>query len=235
MPTGNLPGWTQVFADNFPGSTLGSGWGAYQGQPGGDPGGWWDPSHVVVGNGMLQLQCYVDPAHANPSNQGGYVCGGVSSAPAVKQTYGRYDVRFRVDQGNGLAYVALLWPSGNGGWPPEVDFAEDGGGNRTQTTATLHCGSNGNDSCQVQASVSADFSQWHTLGVEWTPGSLVYTLDGQTWATMTRSDVPSIPMEMDLQMQAGTCGDQYDPCPDASTPAAVNMDVAWVVEYAYTP
>jgi hypothetical protein len=232
MPSGNLPGWQQVFADDFTGASLNTNaWGAYQGEPGGDAGGWWDPSHVVVGNGMLQLQSYVDPAHANPANPAGYVSGGVSSAPALKQTYGKYEIRFRVDQGDGIAAVLLLWPSADGVWPPEIDFAEDGGGNRNQMTATLHCGANGNDSCQIQNSVTADFSQWQTIGVEWSPGLLNFTLNGTTWATITGSQVPSIPMEMDLQTQAGTCGDPYDPCPDASTPALVNMDVDWVVAY----
>ena len=38
-------------------------------------------------------------------------------------------------------------------------------------------------------------------------------------------------MEMDVQTQAGTCGIVENPCPDASTPAHVNMQVDWVVAY----
>ncbi|HMC09273.1 MAG TPA: glycoside hydrolase family 16 protein [Actinomycetota bacterium] len=223
MPTGDLPGWKMVFSDDFTGSSLNRrAWGAYNGQPGGDPGGWWDPSHVVVGNGMLELQNYQDPAFGNR-----WVSGGVSSAPALKQTYGKYLVRFRVDRGNGISGIALLWPS-SGGWPPEIDFAEDGGGNRSHTTATLHYGS-GNS--QVQRSVPADFSQWHTIGVEWTAGLLTYTLDGTVWAAVASANVPAVPMEMDMQTQSGTCGDQWAPCPDASTPTRVNMQVDWVVAY----
>jgi hypothetical protein len=223
MPSGDLPGWKQVFADDFTGASLNqAAWGPYSGQPGGDPGGWWDPSHVVVRNGVLELQNYRDAAFGNR-----WVSGGVSSAPALKQTYGKYLVRFRIDQGNGIAGIALLWPSG-GGWPPEIDFAEDGGGSRSHTTATLHYASTNE---QIQRSVSADFSQWHTIGVEWTPGLLTYTLDGAPWATVAGAAVPAEPMEMDLQTQAGTCGDRWAPCPDASTPAQVTMQVDWVVAY----
>ena len=51
MPIGDIPGWHQVFADDFNGTTLNtSNWGPYSGQPGGDTAGWWSPSHVVVGN-----------------------------------------------------------------------------------------------------------------------------------------------------------------------------------------
>jgi beta-glucanase (GH16 family) len=223
MPTGNLPSWNLAFSDDFTGSALNtSAWGAYSGQPGGDPGGWWDPSHVVVHNGILDLQTYRDPAFGNR-----WVSGGVSSAPALTQRYGKYLVRFRVDKGDGVASVLLLWPS-DGSWPPEIDFGEDGGGDRSLSTATIHYGAN--DSQQAQ-SVSADFSQWHTMGVEWTAGLLKFTLDGAVWATMATSHVPSIPMELDAQAQAGTCGDTWNPCPDATTPAHVNLQIDWVAAY----
>jgi hypothetical protein len=42
-------------------------------------------------------------------------------------------------------------------------------------------------------------------------------------------------MELDIQSQAGTCGDVYRPCPDSSTPAHVELQVDWVVAYAYAP
>ena len=133
----------------------------------------------------------------------------------------------RIDKGAGISTILLLWPS-NGGWPPEIDFSEDGGGNRSGSTATLHYGANNS---QTQYSVTADFTQWHTMGVEWTAGQLKYTLDGTVWATVASPNVPSVPMELDAQAQAGTCGDQWAPCPDATTPAHVNMQIDWVAAY----
>jgi len=44
--------------------------------------------------------------------------------------------------------------------------------------------------------------------------------------------VPAERMELDLQAQAGTCGDRYAPCPDATTPASVDLQVDWVAVYA---
>jgi beta-glucanase (GH16 family) len=223
MPAGDLPGWKRVFWDDFTGSALNAqAWGTYSGQPGGDPGGLWDPSHVVVHDGMLELQNYRDSALS-----GRWVSGGLSSARALKQTYGKYLVRFRMDPGYGIAGIVLLWPS-SGGWPPEIDFAEDGGGNRRETTATLHYGAG---DLQIARSVTSDFSTWHTAGVEWTAGRLVYTLDGAQWATVSGWQVPSEPMEMDIQTQAGTCGQAATPCPDGSTPDHVNLQVDWVVAF----
>jgi beta-glucanase (GH16 family) len=223
MPTGDLPGWKNVFSDDFNGTALDSrSWGAYSGQPGGDPGGLWDPSHVVVHDGVLELQTYRDPVFGNR-----WVSGGLSSARALKQTYGKYLVRFRMDPGYGIAGIMLLWPS-NDVWPPEIDFAEDGGGARDETTATLHYGAT---DAQIARSVKGDFRAWHTIGIEWGPGHLNYTLDGAVWGTLSTSRIPAEPMEMDIQTQAGTCGQVDTPCPNASTPAHINLQVDWVVAY----
>jgi beta-glucanase (GH16 family) len=228
MPTRDLPRWHLVFADDFRGDLDPSRWGTYSGQPGGDPGGWWDPSHVVVRDGVLRLETYRDAAFA-----GRWVSGGVSSSYALKQTYGKYEVRFRVDGGQGVAAVLLLWPVQDH-WPPEIDFFENGGetSTRDDMSATLHYGA---DNAQIQRSVRADFTRWHTVGIEWTPRRLVYTLDGRPWSTVRGAHVPAEQMELDFQTQAGTCGDPYAPCPDSTTPPHVDMLVDWVVAYAYRP
>lgn len=228
MPTMDEPGWRLVFGDDFTGDALDEhDWGAYAGQPAGDPGGWWDPSHVVVAGGAALLRTYRDPAFG-----GRWVSGGMSNAPALKQTYGRYEVRFRVDAGFGVSPIVLLFPSGSH-WPPEIDFAEDGGrrADRDHMTAVLHYGT-ASDHHQTQARVDADFTDWHTMGVEWTPGQLVYTIDGRPWARMTGDAVPAEPMELDLQTQAGTPGDPWTPAPNAETPPEVDLQVDWVVAYA---
>lgn len=225
IPRSDPPGWRLVFADDFAHHLDSSRWGRYSGPPGGDPGGWWDPSHATVGNGVLTLSTYRDPRHG-----GRWVSGGVSSSHALKQTYGKYLVRFRMDAGKGVAGVLLLWPSADH-WPPEIDFAETGGetSTRREMSATLHYGP---DNRQIQRTLHADFTRWHTMGVEWTPRRLVYTLDGRAWASVSSPHVPAERMEMDLQTQAGTCGDRYAPCPDSTTPARVDMDVDWVAAYA---
>jgi beta-glucanase (GH16 family) len=221
--------WRLAFSDNFTNGLNQDNWGLYEGQPGGDPGGWWDPSHVVVKNGVANLETYRDPNFGNK-----WVSGGMSSAYALHQMYGKYLVRFRATVGYGVSNVLLLWPS-VGPWPPEIDFAEDGGTSSTgrpSMTATLHYNA---DNEQIQSTVHADFTKWHTMGVEWTPGKLVYTLDGHTWATVVNPNVPSVPMEMDIQSQAGTCGDQYTPCPNETTPALVDLQVDSVQIYSYVP
>jgi beta-glucanase (GH16 family) len=230
MPAGNIPGWREVFADNFTGTSLDSQWTAYWGVPGGDPGGFFDPKHVTVENGELVISAYKDPSDdawdAGPNT---YVTGGVSTSPSFAQTYGKYLVRFRFGAGVGIAHTILLWPKSNT-WPPEIDFSEDNGANRQTDYATLHYGAN---NTQVQKNVNVNLTQWHTLGVEWTPGRLVYTLDGEGWATVTGAEVPSTPMTLDIQTQGWACGTStWEKCPNATTPSHVNLYVDWVVAYA---
>jgi beta-glucanase (GH16 family) len=222
MPTGDLPGWRQTLADDFTTTVLGPQWYTYNGQPDGDPGGFFLPSHVSVGGGQLTISAFPDPAHG-----GIYVTGGVSTRAA--QTYGRYEVRFKMAQGKGIAYALLLWPESNV-YPPEIDFAEDNGRDRTKMYASLHPASGGKT---ISRNVGGDFSQWHTAGLEWTPGKLVLTLDGQEWSRIT-GPVPTEGMTMALQTPAWYCGHGWEACPDATTPPQVNLDIDWVVSYDRT-
>jgi glycosyl hydrolase family 16 len=219
MPTGNIPGWHLTYSQDFSGTDLPSGWGAYSGQPGGDPNGNWDPGNVSVSNGELHLM-------ADASSTGGV---GFSGNP---QTYGMYLVRMKGDYEPDLeiSNIALLWPADGSSWPPEIDFYEDGGGSRGGYTASLHPGPDGNDCCVIRNNISSTGAQWHTYGVIWTPTSITYTIDGRQWGGVQESQVsspgswPDIPMNLDLQSQnLGT--DQ----PDGSIET---MTVAWVVEYA---
>src|ERR1700722_10907087 len=66
-----LPGYTLSYETDFPGTTLPAGWDVFTGIPGGDPGGHFGASHVVVGGGLLQLNTYRDPQWGNRWVTGG--------------------------------------------------------------------------------------------------------------------------------------------------------------------
>jgi hypothetical protein len=98
-----MSGYTQSYENDFTGSSLPSGWEVFTGNPGGDPGAQWGASHVTVGNGMLQLNTFQDPAYGNE-----WVAGGLCQC-GVAHTYGAYYVRSKVT-GAGPTQVELLWP-----------------------------------------------------------------------------------------------------------------------------
>jgi len=226
MPQGDLPGWKMIFSDDFNGSSIDtSKWILYQGEAGNDP-GYFAQSHVSVSNDTLVISGYKDPVYTSSV----WVTGGMNAV--LPTVYGKYLVRMRMDQGNGISMILLLWPQDES-WPPEVDFAEDNGANpRNFIDATCWYKSSGQEMSIVKELKSIDTTQWHTYGVEWTAGKLVYTIDGQPWETLTSQYVPSIPMHLCIQTQAWSCGLDWENCPDSSTPANVNMYVDWAVQYA---
>jgi hypothetical protein len=215
-PLGNdaLSGYAQTYVNDFDGTSLPTGWDAYSGTPGGDPGGQFGASHVVVADGSVHLNTWQDPAYNNE-----WVTGGMCQC-GRSQTYGAYFVRSRVT-GPGPTQVELLWPAANV-WPPEIDFNEELG-TTSGTTATLHYGSSNQE---VQRDLTIDMTQWHTWGVVWTPTSIAYVVDGQIWGIVAGSpEIPDQAMTLDLQQQTW-CTSGWA-CPTVPQ----SMQVDWVAEY----
>ena len=220
-------GWRQIFFDNFDRCSLGDQWGTYEGQPGGNPVGRWDPAMVSLSDGMLHL--------TGKQSGGDWVSGGVSNFP-VTQLYGRWEVRMRAQPSADLSYHMLLWPKDEE-WPPEIDFAESVSSDRSSTEAWIHWKDADGQNAKTNARIDGDFTQWHTVGVEWLPGIVRYLLNGKVWAEV-RSDtmVSKTPMWLALQVEAGACERREDwgmsPCaaseprPDSSV-----VEVDWVVVY----
>ncbi|HTA10861.1 MAG TPA: family 16 glycosylhydrolase [Streptosporangiaceae bacterium] len=213
---GNVPGWRLTYSTDFPGISLPSGWGAYSGQPGSDPYGKWDPDNVAVRGGELHF-------YANNGATGGVSFGG------NPQTYGMYQVRMKGDYEPGISIsdILLLWPDSNV-WPPEIDFFEDSGGDRGNYLATVHPGPNGVNDNQAHVNVNNNnATEWHTYGVQWTPSTITFTVDGQSVGSVSQSDTgswPNIRMNLDIQSQ------NLGPAQPAN--GTETMTVAWVAEYA---
>ncbi len=70
-------------------------------------------------------------------------------------------------------------------------------------------------------------TQWHTYGVQWTPSTITFTVDGQSVGSVSQSDTGSWPnIAMNLDIQSQNLG--------SSQPASgtETITVAWVAEYA---
>lgn len=205
--------------ENFDGSSVNrQRWGVYDGGNGGDR----VAEHAIVRNGQLTLR--------TTKVNGVWKGAGISAGRSNHQRYGKYEMRVRFDRGYGVRVAGLLWPS-NGVWPPEVDFYEIPASNadRTVNTLTTHYGTAA-DRKMHHEKYSADFTAWQTVGLEWTPGKLVYTLNGRQMATMTQN-VPSESMWFGVQTRPGSWSGIV---PNASTPAVVDLDVDWIKIYRYT-
>jgi beta-glucanase (GH16 family) len=230
VPVGDLPGWHQVFADDFltdvplgsfPGA-VSARWGAY-----GD--GWHDTSGngryycsrvCSVQNGLLDI-------HIHTENGVHMVAAPFPLIPGASarngQLYGRYAVRFRADALPAYKTAFLLWPD-SGSWPGdgEIDFPE---ANLTNPICAYmhHVGaSSGSD--QDRYCSSAGYGAWHTAVIDWTAGRVAFSLDGMTLGVST-SRVPDTPMHWVLQTETGLDGI----APADSTAGDIQID--WVAVY----
>lgn len=209
-------GWRLSFSDDFNGTSLNrANWCVYNGS--GNQHGPRSARHVFVRNGVLTLR-------TQPIG-GQWHGAGVCAARATRQTYGKYEMRVRMDQGFGVRGTALLWPVA--GWPPEIDFFELESSNaaRTRNMLSNHYGSTNS---MQHAFVPGTYSAWHNVGVEWTRSAIRYTLDGRVVATMT-GHVPHQQMWLAIQTGTGKAGGPN--APRASTPRPVDLQVDWVRVY----
>jgi beta-glucanase (GH16 family) len=204
--------WKLSFTDEFNGSSINQASWAVYGKNG--PKGshcWWD-KNITVSGGMATLK--VLPG----SLCDGYSAAGMCACPVATQTYGKFTVRMKATEGNSKI-TFLLWANAN--WPPEIDFAEfpdSGDGElRQHYTQTLHYSDSNK---QIHSSHDADMTVWHTVGLEWSPGLINYTLDGVVTDTIT-SHVPSEKMWMALQTDGSS--DSY----------AAYTYIDWVKVYTY--
>jgi hypothetical protein len=232
MPVGNLPGWTQVFADNFtenvplgsfPAAVSGK-WTAYP-YPWHDTSGngTYDPAKVVsIGHGVMDLYLHTKNGVHMVSAPEPVIPGAPGSEGGL--LYGRCAMRFKADQVPGYKTAWLLWPDSENWADGEIDFPE---GDLTGTiSAFMH--HKGNPHAQDAYSTSATYATWHTAVIEWTPQAVTFYLDGQVIGTSTNPAViPSTPMHWVLQTETRTSG---GPPPNS---AAGHVQIDWVTAYTH--
>jgi outer membrane protein OmpA-like peptidoglycan-associated protein len=211
-----LSGYGQTYVQDFAGSTVPSDWDVFTGQPGGNGNGQWALSQVQVANGLLSL---------NTAQVGGlWLTGGMCQC-GVQKTFGAYFVRSRVTA-PGPTQVELLWPVA--GWPPEIDFSETDGNTTAQSTTAIWGVNSDGSPQQTQSFTNQDLTQWHTWGVIWSSTSIIYTLDGQEWGSVTNpSEISQVPMTLNLQTQTW-CAAGWA-CPANGSTSSLQVD--WVAEY----
>ncbi len=107
-----------------------------------------------------------------------------ASGASAGNGYGHYQVTLSM-QGNKQGPAALLWP-GNDKWPgQEIDFAEINQGFVYGTAH--HKTSSGGDGYRTTIFNGIDESKPHTYFVDWTPGKLVFGVDGHAYGTVTQN------------------------------------------------
>ncbi len=234
VPIGDLPGWHQVFADDFANDAYPIGsfrdcqadgcastplvpWGSRSdGHPDTSGNCVAEPSQTLsIAQGIMSI--YI---HTNAQG----VCMADSVLPETpSQTYGMYSVRFRSDAVPGYKGVFLLWP--DDGVHGEVDFPEANLDDNLK--GFLHLTAGG--LVVGRWTSGSSWTTWHTATVQWTPDSLTFSLDGTVIGVDT-ANVPQTPMHWDLRAESELQG-----APKPPPGAAGTMQIDWATVYSYAP
>jgi hypothetical protein len=205
---------TPVLSDDFNGTRLDPGkWQVYQDPDASTHRGIAAGTHVSAGHLMLVGGVY------GGEDQG----AGIISRHA--QTFGRWVVRMRAEPGTGYSATAFLWPV-HMGEPEyaEIDFAEILGADRRSGGVFIH---HGPDDRQVQRTIRGDFTQWHTLAVDWLPDHVTFWTDGQKIWTYKGSFIPEqATMQLYLRNEMRNGFHRT-----VRTPKKITMQVDWIRVY----
>ena len=235
----NLPGWKQVFVEDFsagdvplggfPGPLYSAKWSAgykdgtpdtagQQPKPRGGKSGYFPSKVLSVRNGTLDWYLHSEKGismGAAPTPK----FPNTSSNPtrANSMLHGRYSVRYRADAIHGFKTAWLLWPD-SGVWPRdgEVDYPE--GDLASIIYGAVHFVRNGRDAFEKLDS-DQSVTSWHVATMEWSPGRVEFFLDGRSLGVSTKA--PTTPMHLILQTESCLTG-----CPAPGATGHVSLD--WI-------
>jgi beta-glucanase (GH16 family) len=173
-----------------------------------------------------------------------YTSARIETGGLFQTMYRELDARIKLPEGQGLwpAFWALGSDYARVGWPGsgEIDMMEELGKNPFVFYGSIHGPSRASPdgwtitvAKRSRASLAARF---HVYGVRWSPGKVVFTLDGVPYGARTRADLKpgdrwalNHPFYLLLDLAVG--GD-WPGSPNASTPFPARMLVDWVRVYS---
>lgn len=216
--------WRLTFSDNFSQSSIDrSKWNlAYLYSPTiiNQEQQFYSPDAITLTQSALRITAEKVPIGGQP-----YRSGVVTTLDKFSQAYGYFEVRARLPLGSGLWPAFWLLPQSEA-WPPEIDIFEFlGHAMNTPNGGLIVSGQSfyAGDSQNPYRMTGHAGDGFHTYGLLWQPGLLVFYIDGAERARIQRPEVPSTPMYIILNLAVGG---NYPGTPNASTafPAAMEID-----------
>ena len=185
VSTLDMTGYSLVWSDEFEGNTLDTGsWNVETHDP-----GWVNDelqayvnsdANISVADGVLKI---TPVKSTDESGQVTYTSGRISSQNKQTFTYGVFEARVKVPEGQG--FLPAFWLMANdeniyGQWPRcgEIDCMEVMGQDTSKVYGTIHYG-NPHSESQGTKTIDGSFSEdYHVFSVEWNPGSIKWYVDG---------------------------------------------------------
>jgi len=159
-------------------------------------------SNAVIEGGALVIT-------ATPEGAGQYSCwygtcqytsARLTTAGKFGQQYGRFEARIKIPEGSGVwpAFWMLGDDIGSVGWPScgEIDVMENIGRTPATVYGTTHGPGPGSYpgnglSAGYGAGGAPMGNDFHVYAVEWTAGSVQFSVDGNVYHTVTPADLPA--------------------------------------------
>ncbi len=174
-------------------------------------------------NGILSIR-----ADKKVMNGYNYTSGLISSYGRFSQTYGYFEIKAKVPKGRGLWPAFWLLPDSKT-WPPEVDILELLGQEPQKIYMTNHYSEYGVTKSSQGTYTGQDFScGFHVFGLQWTPDSLTYYVDGQV-RYQTKTGIPQKSMYMLINLAVGG---NWPGSPDETTLFPSYYSIDYVRVYA---
>lgn len=193
---------------------------------------WYVPQQVSVRDGALHLQAARQTVTAPDGRRFPYVSGMVSTGrgtddrsvpPGFAFQYGFVEARLRIPKGKALWPALWMLPITHDSLP-EIDLLEVMGQDPSQLYMHLHYRTGRDERDQRGTYDGVDWSAgWHTIGLDWRPGRLVFFVDGQEVWRVEGRQVPAEPMYLLANLAVG--GAWVGPIDDSTpSPATYQLD-----------
>ncbi|MEU6032500.1 glycoside hydrolase family 16 protein [Streptomyces tauricus] len=152
-----------------------------------------------------------------PADGGPVHSAAVVPRAVMNMAYGKYSARIKVTEA--APGYKSAWLHYGGGC--EMDHPE---GEWTGPLSSFHHPCGGGE--QGYFPGSDDWTDWHTVSTEWTPGHVRFFVDGRETGHDTRG-VPNGPLSWVMQNESALEG------PGAAPGSSSQIDITWVAAYAY--
>lgn len=245
----DIPGWTLVWQDEFNGNSIDS--------------NKWDHEVNAAGGGNNELQYYTARSEnsrvadgrliitarketfTGPEGTREYTSARLRTPNKGDWVYGRFDVRAKLPEGQGLWPAIWMLPTDweYGGWAAsgEIDIMELLGHEPWKVYATLHFGGEWPNNRKSPSGVfelnQGTFSQdFHVFTLVWEPAAFHWYVDGEHYHTETQwsSDGQPYPAPFDKRFHLllnVAVGGNWPGDPDLSTIFPQTMEVDYVRVY----
>jgi beta-glucanase (GH16 family) len=205
------------------------------------------PENVALdGHGALAITARRETVTGSDGITRAYTSARLDTIGKFNFLYGRVQARIKVPAGQG--FLPAFWALGSDissvGWPAsgEIDMMEVLGNDPSQVMGSLHTplveGSTNAASCTTAYEAPQQLSSgFHVYGMDWTPGRIQMSIDGQPYATYTPADascgtwVFDKPISLMLTLAVGG---NWPGAPNQSTPFPAKMLVDWIRYWPYT-